>query len=594
MKKIIIAFIALAGVACPLMAQWNTDPAVNTFVAGSQEDRLYPQIAITPQGNFFVSNWHAVPDTNINFNMWLQLVDANGYPKWGTDGIQISRNPSRSWISYYGMAVDTAGRAVIAIEDYHGNTGHSHVSIYSRDQNGHPVWDSAGIQLYYGDNDSYSPNIGLTRKNNSIVTWIVNLAVNDQEKNFILFGKYSPTGEALWSNPKGIPGDDSTTMFSWVTPVGQDDFILFWLHKYYVHSGMGGMWYTYILAQRYDPDGNTVWPQPARICDLGDSANRVVGFLRLTPVVDPDDGVYIAWFDDRYQTDYFNIYIQHVDVNGNLRWAQNGIPVSPYNEGFNRYEPYIALDTLNGQLTVFWSEDRDVGIYLASGICGQKFDPAGNLLWGDSTRIIRPFSLDSSYFAMYADIIPPHDTYLQFAATIDSIIGPDTILISQLFGTRLNSDGIPQWSPPIKGISLTAAAKYHPMTISAPGLMHVTAWSENRDSLFASYGSIYVQNILYDGNIGPVGVKEPAVPANSARIYPNPATKDAWLRCDLEGLAVITILGLNGQPVAELGTVHLSPGQPFRIGTGDLRPGLYLVRITTAEKTVTLKLITAL
>ena len=271
MKKFTLLFLWIFFSAV-CAAQWSGDPSVNTFVAGTGLDRTYAKIAADPAGSFYVSHWATVPDSAVNFNVWLQRLDHQGNRLWGNDGIRISANPSRSWISGYDLTVDSAGNAVIAFEDMRAADGFSHVYLYCYDGSGNPVWDSAGVEADTGRFMSYSPVLAVTGKGNVLVAWNCSYQKDTVQKTGIRIMKYSPSGQPLWNGAIALNEPDSANMFPIILPVQEDDFILVWERKFEKGSLIGTQWYTYIRAQRFDSAGMAVWPQDVLVCDHGDSA----------------------------------------------------------------------------------------------------------------------------------------------------------------------------------------------------------------------------------------------------------------------------------------------------------------------------------
>ncbi|MBM3404820.1 MAG: hypothetical protein FJY10_08020 [Bacteroidetes bacterium] len=108
-------FILLMLIASGVSAQWSSDPSVNTFVAGSGNNHTYPLITADPSGSFYISSVSSVPNTYFNYH--LQRIDGQGNPLWGTNGKLISDNQCDTWISRYDLVVDTAGNAIMTLDD---------------------------------------------------------------------------------------------------------------------------------------------------------------------------------------------------------------------------------------------------------------------------------------------------------------------------------------------------------------------------------------------------------------------------------------------------------------------------------------------
>jgi hypothetical protein len=572
-------------------AQWTNDPSVNTWVAGSDHFRTYPQISADPSGSYYVSNWESVSDTNVYYNFWLQLLDGEGNRVWGDDGIRISDNPSRSWISAYDLTTDSAGNAIIAFEDMRGGTGFSHVYLYAYDAAGHSVWDSGGIRADTGSFMSYSPTLAVTAKGNILVAWNAIYKENPLQEWGIRIMKYSPAGQPLWPQVIAWNEPDTTNMFATIIPVAEDDFILVWQRKFEQGVGIGYEWFTYLYAQRFDSAGHPVWPQIVPVCDHGDSAYVMPEFMIISTAKDENDGVYVSWFDDRYKTMYCNIYAQHVDINGNVGWIKNGVPVSPENWGYDRVEPHMVFDPPGQSLYLLWEEYRPQGIYLSFGLCGQKISAAGELKWGDLGKTFEDFEMDSIFYVNDLRLTPYHDLLFQYEQEYDSIVGPDTLRFDQLFISRVDTSGAFLWTPGRTLMAATNGTKFYPELSAYSNGIYVTTWAENRDSPFYPYGDIYAQNIGLNGKLGPMSIPSQAGKEGSVMISPNPSGSSAWLvfKNKPSGTVRIRIFNSIGQEIYSGTESPVQGSNLVRLDASGMKTGFYYVEVSLEGRVETVK-----
>ncbi|TSA27023.1 MAG: T9SS C-terminal target domain-containing protein [Bacteroidetes bacterium] len=580
MKSFVLFYLACL-IVLTGQAQWTSDPAVNTIVAGSGMDHTFPKIASAPNGDFFIASWREV-STNINYEMWLQRINHEGYPQWGADGFQISNQPCRTWLSDYALTVDQAGNALIAIEDMRGGTGFSHVSVYAVAPDGRAVWDTNGVQLSDDPYMAYSPTVCLTHSQNVLVAWNADAEARDSNQRwFIRIQKLTPDGDPLWPEPISVVGPDSSYIFPNLLPVGTDDFILVWQKKFERGVGVGREWYTYIYAMRYGPDGTATWPDAARICDHGDSAYVVAEFLKLMPVQNENQGVYVAWFEDRYKTLYSNIYIQQVDTSGQLIWPMNGVAVSPRNVGFDRVEPWMNLDPESQELFVFWDEYRPVGAFDSFGILGQKILQDGSLGWGNLGKTLAGFSIDSVWYVFGLKSCPDSKMAVLIDQEYDSIVGSDTLLFDQLFAAQTDTAGNLTWSSPRVLMAATNGTKFYPELSDLNQDIFVATWNENRSSPFWPEGVVYAQNISLDGKLGPLGI--PVYPGDESTLllYPNPTDQCSWLelRKPVSGEVDIQIYDPTGRLVKRMTVNQDVVSYTIRLNAETIPSGLYLVRV---------------
>jgi len=577
----------LIGIPMFAIAQWVDDSAVNTMIAGTGQDHTFPKIAATPDGNFYISSWRNVPDTTIFYEMWLQYVNHDGYVQWGPNGILISDNPSRSWISDYSLVTDLSGNAILAFEDMRGGSGFSHVSVYAVAPDGHAVWDTNGIQLSTDLFMSYSPTVCLTNSQNILVAW--NADISDKDTNagiFIKIHKLSPNGTPLWPEAITVAGPDSNYIFPNLLPVGVDDFIMVWQKKFEIGIGIGYEMYSYIYAMRFGPDGTMKWPDVARICDHGDSAFVVPEFFKLHPIQNKEQDVYVAWFDDRFKTDFSNIYVQQVDTSGNIKWSQNGIAVSPTNFGYDRVDPWMGLEPLSEDLFVFWEEYRVAGIFDSFGMLGQKIKPEGTTAWGDLGKLFVGFTLDTVWYINGIQPCADNKFVLILEQEYDSIVGSDTLLFDQLFATQIDTSGMQTWAKPTVLMAATNGTKFYPDMSDLSEDIFVVSWAENRDDAFNPNGMIFAQNISLDGKLGLLGI--PAYPADESGLllYPNPTSCDSWLefREPVAGMVDIEVFNPFGQRLEHIVWSFDGANCAIPLSAAQIPSGIYLIRVGYNER----------
>jgi hypothetical protein len=136
-----------------------------------------------------------------------------------------------------------------------------------------------------------------------------------------------------------------------------------------------------LYAQRINSNGQLLWGltnNPKPVCLHSEQ--------KLIEQVIPDGngGVFISWFDDRNSIDSSDMYLQHLNSNGDPLWPANGIMVNNNNDR-EAYEIRLCSDG-NGGVIVVWSEDiydTDFFVTTYSQIFAQKYTSAGVAQWGD-------------------------------------------------------------------------------------------------------------------------------------------------------------------------------------------------------------------
>lgn len=91
---------------------------------------------------------------------------------------------------------------------------------------------------------------------------------------------------------------------------------------------------------------------------------------------DGHSGAIIAWEDERNGTKP-DVYVQHIDTNGIVKWTANGIPLSLADTLFGTDEHYIVSDNAGGAI-IFFEITVNGG---ADHIYAQHIDATGKELW---------------------------------------------------------------------------------------------------------------------------------------------------------------------------------------------------------------------
>ena len=124
-----------------------------------------------------------------------------------------------------------------------------------------------------------------------------------------------------------------------------------------------------IFAQRVDAHGNVLWKKDGvSICSAPENQNRP----RI--VSDGAGGAIITWHDVRNGISNSDIYVQHIDADGNVQWTKDGIPVCAVANAQN--SPCIATDGAGGAI-IIWQDFRTN----YADLCAQRINKNGELLW---------------------------------------------------------------------------------------------------------------------------------------------------------------------------------------------------------------------
>ncbi len=231
-----------------------------------------------------------------------------------------------------------------------------------------------------------------------------------------------------------------------------------------------------IFAQRINLVGVLRWaPGGVALCT---SANDQSG---AAVVSDGSGGAIVAWSDLRSGTDN-DIYVQRIDVVGNVLWTTNGVPVCTA-VGEQLIGAFMISDGAGGAI-VTWEDDR-IG---AGDIYAQRIDGSGVIQWTPNGVALCTAVAQQQFPLAVSDgaggaVVAWHDFR---NGNYD------------IYAQRINASGAVQWAA--NGVALCTAAndqdKPVPASDGAGGA--IVAWEDYRNG--ANY-DIYAQRVSGSGGV---------------------------------------------------------------------------------------------
>lgn len=371
MKTLFLLTIAL--LINTSFAQWSTDPNTNLKICDVAGEQALAKIAMTSDGGCYIS-WF---DTRSgSYNVYLQRLDPFGYKQWAADGLLISNNPQDTWITDYDLICDQNDNAVIVFSDIRSG-GLLKPFAYMISPTGNFLWGANGVDISTGDNFQPSPVVTETSDGNFVFAWI-----SSDGSQKIALQKLSATGQKLWGTTP-ILIQNGTEDYSYPAVVKSDNDQVILVHT--VQTG-GFPPQVRIRAHKLDSNGQLVWGSTGvMIQDNGQMA-----FFQVPEVEsDGNNGALIAWYDGRAMNNLSSSFIQHISSAGNLYFPANGAEGSLAAER-NKFSPQVAYNSATQETYLFWIETEPN--QNQNGICGQKFSPSGNRIWGNTGMVFVPLS----------------------------------------------------------------------------------------------------------------------------------------------------------------------------------------------------------
>lgn len=326
---------------------------------------------------------------------------------------------------------------------------------------------------------------------------------------------------------------------------------------------------THLYADMFDIAGNGIW---------GDSPVLIYNSGAITPWNNPDmitdglQGALCSWYDAPSLSE-FNVWVQHLDSQGNMLYPMNGAQASTNSANRLHMNPSAGINPATGEIWVFWVETN--GNQDQWGLYGQMFNASGERQWTNSGL----------------ELIPLGNEQIRFVQTSVDEYG---IFVSYFFNSsatsfrvlRLNFDGTVIWGP----VTISAGSlggKDDPVSCSGDEGSRIFSWTDNRiDS------GVYAQNLKQDGSMGEFMGTGGGSPENglSLSVSPNPSSGNAEfvITSDASPSAMLAIYDTSGRLVDTLLSGELSSGQNIVSWQPEgSASGVYLVRLRTeGEETV--------
>jgi hypothetical protein len=455
-------------------AQTLVWPADGVSISNATTDQRLPRIVSDGAGGAIIV-WM---ENGMNWDLYVQRVDANGQLPWGTRGILIDSDAVRPM--YPQLISDGLGGAIIT-------WGRGLIHAQRVDPNGNLLWGPNGIAL--GNISGEAPQIANDGFGNWVIVWEdtegtwIDLYMQKIDINGNL--EWAAEGVALTTINNGVQSirtnSQSYENARFIVPDGEGGVIITWTNRvgYNIH------------AQRVDANGNALWQQNGVVVcgEEGWQTNPSI-------VSDGSGGAIITWADGRRSsTGYFStriddIYAQRIDIDGQLLWTPGGVPICTASD-LSKWYPMIESDGAGGAIIV-WLDMRSgsTNDWGATDLYAQRVAPNGNALWA------------------YNGIALSTQPYYQGDVAIVKQ-GPNDFIITWLdaqqadfqsyhiYAQKMDVNGNIQWAPNGEPICTVDSFKLWLGMIQDSMGRVILSWYDNR----AGYNNIYAQRVTIEDGV---------------------------------------------------------------------------------------------
>lgn len=312
----------------------------------------------------------------------LVLVTNSVLAQWNSNSQQNTPiTTATNWQIDLRMVEDGNKGTFIVWKDYRNGTP----DIYAQhvDSNGVALWENNGAPVCTQSSDQSTPGVLPDGEGGIIVSWSDWRSGIERD---IYAQRINQFGQPVWPlNGVVVVNKVNREHNQRMVSDGAGGAIVVFEQK----NSSTYLWE--IWAQRINSSGNSVWAS---------GGVPVSGFLseHLNERIqsDGEGGVYVTFQDFRNGFD-FDVYVQHLDGNGNRLWNTG---VLACNAPGTQTNPKIDPDYLTGGVVVTWTDKRNGLDY---DVYAQRIDPAGNLLWGTTGKPICVQSGNQSAIEVYSN-----------------------------------------------------------------------------------------------------------------------------------------------------------------------------------------------
>jgi hypothetical protein len=290
------------------------------------------------------------------------LVPLVGFSQWSSDpSVNTAICDTVADQNFAKIVSDDNAGTYIIWTDHRDEPGVLDGDIYAQRINtsGYSMWTKNGISIINGTNAQVVPELISDGLGGFIAVWQLKLGLFYDR--YLYAQRVDSSGNFLWNtNGMVISNRGGTAYYQNVMSDGNGGAIIAWQH---LPSTPGE---NDIYAQHIDANGQPLW------AINGITISDTIGNQNY-PVQESDDngGTMITWSDGRNNYPNNDIYAQHVAGNGNISFANNGIPLC--NEASYQDNPVILKDDL-GNFIIAWYDVRNSN----GDIYFQKVDTLGN------------------------------------------------------------------------------------------------------------------------------------------------------------------------------------------------------------------------
>lgn len=293
MLKAVLIVSVILWTSTSIFSQWTTNTDVNTLVVESGSGDM--QAIGTSDGQTYVVYWKTVAAPT-NYELRLQLLDADGYKQFGDDGMLISNTiPMSTYTVLWSIAIDNEDHLYVGATSTQDMTGR----LFKLDTDGNNLWTSNGVSIA---GTAFKITLSCMQNGELLASW-----ASDSDTKL---QKYDTDGNAIWAFPQTVSGVSGNTAPEHIFEMSNNGILL-------VFHEISYSIYSSLYAQSYDADGEPLWSVPTQLSNVTTMFNTYYSGTQ------DGDVVYLGYFGSH--SNRFDSYVQRINPDGSLPWGINGM-----------------------------------------------------------------------------------------------------------------------------------------------------------------------------------------------------------------------------------------------------------------------------
>ncbi len=348
---------------------WGSEGSPVVVQPGRQED---PILITDGNGGAYII-WVDYRDEPDYGDIYAQHINSEGVISWDESGIPLTNVPGKQVAP--NAASDGIGGVFVIWNDLSVSTlGHTYGTHLTTDVN-EIIAPGIGVPIIANDSDHAGVSIERAADGSAILVWADDRNVDVSDSGIDIFTQRIDTScNTMWSTPEegGIPlcTAPGSQEYIKVTYYSQTVSAVVWEDKRF-NENIGDIFIQYV-----DMDGNVMLdPGGEILCDH--PANQIKPRAK-----GDENGVYVVWEDSRNGPG--DIYVQKHTLDGGSQLEQNGLGICTASG--TQDQPRLTSDG-NGGSYIVWMDER-FAPFPETEIFMQHIDSNGNLSFVDNGEAV--------------------------------------------------------------------------------------------------------------------------------------------------------------------------------------------------------------